>query len=352
MDDATRSSSSKGSSPPARGRGHSAADSNTWAGFIPACAGERVGRATGRNRGGVHPRLRGGEAKASCWPCIAWGSSPPARGRDVALDGHILHSGFIPACAGERTAAWRHEGEPGVHPRLRGGELLGRLAGGDLPGSSPPARGRANRAHRIDRGVGFIPACAGERPGACRIRPDHGVHPRLRGGERRTMVPLSADRGSSPPARGREQPPGGMRGNQGFIPACAGERRHGAPAPNVRRVHPRLRGGEFWPAMPASAPWGSSPPARGRAFPKVMKLCYPGFIPACAGERTGRRRAQAVRRVHPRLRGGEAEALINGYLSQGSSPPARGRGDLKQHRSRKVGFIPACAGERQRAAPR
>jgi len=90
---------------------------------------------------------------------------------------------------------------------------------------------------------------------------------------------------------------------------------------------------------------GSSPPARGREPRPWLPLCRAGFIPACAGESPSTRRRARAARVHPRLRGGEGQRTSSSRSLSGSSPPARGRVAKPGVRTRKSGFIPACAGE-------
>ena len=159
---------------------------------------------------------------------------------------------------------------------------------------------------------GFVPACAGEMmrcaPGSAATR---GVHPRLRGGERSRI-------------------PGRTR----------------------RWVHPRLRGGEAWLTTLASSAEGSSPPARGRVDVGADGVLHRGFIPACAGESTPRASPGRARWVHPRLRGGAHRGIFVSDSTPGSSPPARGRADLPPKPLKLPGFIPACAGERSRQTSR
>ena len=216
---------------------------------------------------------------------------------------------------------------------------------GRFEGSSPPARGRASRARRRPHAMGFIPACAGESGDPYGRASFRRVRPRLRGGETTCRNVSSPAEGSSPPARGRGEQAACHHRVVGFIPACAGESNRGASAPRGTGVHPRLRGGEPQCAEGGSGGEGSSPPARGRGRSDAGKSQTTGFIPACAGERPGPRRTGCARWVHPRLRGGEGTAAATPHTGGGSSPPARGRDFRRLVAHGRQGFIPACAGE-------
>jgi len=153
-------------------------------------------------------------------------------------------------------------------------------------------------------------------------------------------------RGSSPPARGRVDAALDAVETAGFIPACAGESCAGRLPPCGPGVHPRLRGGETAMHAAAASAGGSSPPARGRDCDARRGGFGWGFIPACAGERGVTTTLCQPMRVHPRLRGGEPSAVFNSMFNPGSSPPARGRGRSRPGNVNRIGFIPACAGER------
>ena len=171
-----------------------------------------------------------------------------------------------------------------VHPRLRGEHPPRSRQHHHQLGSSPPARGTLHLHGRHGRGRRFIPACAGNTPGAYFT---HRVH-----------------NGSSPPARGTRLRPIWRRRQSRFIPACAGNTAPGLPIHPGPPVHPRLRGehlrnpghlppwaGSSPPArgtrlfigIPLPTPNGSSPPARGTRNPLDCGGRVIRFIPACAG---------------------------------------------------------------------
>ncbi len=97
-------------------------------------------------------------------------------------------------------------------------------------------------------------------------------------------------------------------------------------------------------------PGGSSPRARGTREPVRSALSPRRFIPACAGNTQRAFRALRLPSVHPRVRGEHAEAVGMMVKEGGSSPRARGTHDHGLE-SLSVGrFIPACAGNTRAAA--
>ena len=340
----------KGSSPHARGRADDAVADAAEGGFIPACAGERTGGHPSRATIRVHPRMRGGEVQLGTANPLLVGSSPHARGRVLLAPSYRNLVGFIPACAGERPGQGDELGQVGVHPRMRGGEASAEASPYHNRGSSPHARGRGKRGSQTPGDRGFIPACAGESRALSKRRSEVGVHPRMRGGEPRMWPWRPTSRGSSPHARGRAGHLSGRGPSRGFIPACAGERRPPSPGRRTAGVHPRMRGGETTPWLNGVPVRGSSPHARGRGPPGTGRRVDGGFIPACAGESRSARAGSPGAGVHPRMRGGEDQGRGVAAARQGSSPHARGRGRGRAPGRACRGFIPACAGERHRPA--
>ena len=170
----------------------------------------------------VHPRRRG-ERRAVTRPLRRTvGSSPQARGtghQRILLTGQCR---FIPAGAGNGTTPSAAVACTAVHPRRRGERQLRPFMNVAATGSSPQARGTAQRVAAARGRDRFIPAGAGN-GGFPQLRSlVRPVHPRRRG-ERKTSGPPTASRnGSSPQARGTggrlDHVPQGGR----FIPAGAG----------------------------------------------------------------------------------------------------------------------------------
>ena len=133
-----------GSSPHARGTEHRLRIAGVPDRFIPACAGNRSSAATAGPPATVHPRMRGEQEPTGIEPATSCGSSPHARGTDGFGDRRGDIGRFIPACAGNRLGRPSTPSVPPVHPRMRG-EQTARAPMTSWPdGSSPHARGTAD----------------------------------------------------------------------------------------------------------------------------------------------------------------------------------------------------------------
>ena len=109
-------------------------------------------------------------------------------------------------------------------------------------------------------------------------------------------------------------------------------------------VHPRLRGELDNNRCPTHRESGSSPLARGTRPRHVVRFGSGRFIPACAGNSSGRRMACESIAVHPRLRGELSIQHISTPSIDGSSPLARGTPKTTELQRTTFRFIPACAG--------
>ena len=111
-----------------------------------------------------------------------------------------------------------------------------------------------------------------------------------------------------------------------------------------RAVHPRSRGEHAARPGQQGPRTGSSPLARGTRCGRPFRQQPLRFIPARAGNTSGRRRARPWSPVHPRSRGEHGYALESAVDGDGSSPLARGTHHLDAQRLGKPRFIPARAG--------
>ena len=210
-------------------------------GSIPACAGEpgcpdRTGR-----RAWVYPRVCGGTTVRSTCLEILQGLSPRVRGNRHIRYEPSASGGSIPACAGEPDNPGDRLRTTGVYPRVCGGtpfpSRCRRAASGLSPpailemsgnsGLSPRVRGNPPNIHNRNRGIGSIPACAGEPSLVVLTIRFARVYPRVCGGTERVGDAPDSDMGLSPRVRGNRGPLSVLLFDVGSIPACAGE-----PRPN------------------------------------------------------------------------------------------------------------------------
>ena len=205
---------------------------------------------------------------------VPWGLSPRVRGNPFEQDDNLFARGSIPAGAGEPSALHGIARMAGVYPRGCGGTSPLALVGAAPMGLSPRVRGNPRRAGRAVDGQGSIPAGAGEPPtGSCRT-PDPAVYPRGCGG---TFTGLSAGTtytGLSPRVRGnpmRRDP--GHRG-LGSIPAGAGEPSCVSSMVIITWVYPRGCGGTIESWVVVSSVKGLSPRVRGNPLGLPRDLTY------------------------------------------------------------------------------
>ena len=231
------------------------------------------------------------------------GSSPLARGTPHSRYQKANTFRFIPARAGNTGLANTVPPASSVHPRSRGEHALrpGRRRAG--LGSSPLARGTPASALNKIVPYRFIPARAGNTPGAAGAGGSGPVHPRSRGEHSVSgSLPICLT-GSSPLARGTPRHRGGGAPLYRFIPARAGNTRPGDLVWASPPVHPRSRGEHIQIGQIAGAPNGSSPLARGTPGPGPGWASRCRFIPARAGNTCPGRWWRTCASVHPRSRG-------------------------------------------------
>ena len=108
--------------------------------------------------------------------------------------------------------------------------------------------------------------------------------------------------------------------------------------------HPRSRG-EYLDVDTASAnSTGSSPLSRGIRAQAGQIPLRRGIIPALAGNTSNASSPTLMRGDHPRSRGEYAERPRRGVRRDGSSPLSRGIPQTPRWPSRRLGIIPALAG--------
>ncbi len=333
-----------GSSPYARGTPGARPTNRGAARFIPACAGNTADLDVKDGAYAVHPRMRGEHPRALRPVEGLPGSSPHARGTLGVLLGTLALRRFIPACARNTSRGSSPCRGPPVHPRMRGEHAIGQWRLARYRGSSPHARGTRHAHHPNRDHRRFIPACAGNTSAAMDTTKRTSVHPRMRGEHRRRPIWCRSASGSSPHARGtRVVLPQGIE-DQRFIPACAGNTRCSARASCATAVHPRMRGEHRDVAFGRRRVVGSSPHARGTHSSLTGCRVLIRFIPACAGNTRLGGFGNRGNTVHPRMRGEHIRQAMDVMMFRGSSPHARGTPWLHPHAHRRTRFIPACAG--------
>ena len=139
------SSWSFGSSPRARGTRISAEQIRVTSRFIPAGAGNTLLQGLVVGAHAVHPRGRGEHMASSSKSCTSRGSSPRARGTRRKRARHILHQRFIPAGAGNTRTARAESGCVPVHPRGRGEHAIRRIGNHRVDRFIPAGAGNTSR---------------------------------------------------------------------------------------------------------------------------------------------------------------------------------------------------------------
>ena len=154
--------------------------------------------------------------------------------------------------------------------------------------------------------------------------------------------------GSSPRTRGTAAASMVRADEERFIPAHAGNSSGRAYASGCGPVHPRARGEQALAPFASSARRGSSPRTRGTEAGGLCPGRYHRFIPAHAGNRKLMRCAHRATPVHPRARGEQCVLLSVPSCLSGSSPRTRGTVARQQFAAHARRFIPAHAGNRCR----
>ena len=212
-------------------------------------------------------------------------------------------------------------------------------------GLSPRTRGNLAQAFSLSGEDGSIPANAGEPKPSVRGQRRAQVYPRERGG---TYLMCKSPRwlpGLSPRTRGNQSDPRQPDLFDGSIPANAGEPTCRVCIWLAGRVYPRERGGTVVGGEGCRWSGGLSPRTRGNPVEAQAEDAIPRSIPANAGEPIPSWCCAATARVYPRERGGTNLFGRSIRLHRGLSPRTRGNPDIKARRIRPFGSIPANAGE-------
>ncbi len=314
-------------------------------GSIPARAGETPWARFGQLPNRVYPRPCGGNGTPWEQAKHLTGLSPPVRGKLPAHRIYHLLRGAIPARAGETRSHLKTCIETWVYPRPCGGNC-GEIAERPfIGGLSPPVRGKP-RILRLGTGLsGSIPARAGETLSSSIIPPSIEVYPRPCGGNVMPRPHFIASQGLSPPVRGKPAIQPETEKGVGSIPARAGETDSHCSPRRLSRVYPRPCGGNTGFRLKHRAYSGLSPPVRGKPSAFRPAAGPSGSIPARAGETDEYVERNRSLMVYPRPCGGNPSGTLSGHFETGLSPPVRGKQGTTVSAGRAVGSIPARAGE-------
>ena len=212
-------------------------------------------------------------------------------------------------------------------------------------GLSPRVRG--NHLYQSAGGgeQGSIPACAGEPTPGARLEQPTGVYPRVCGGTKNIRRRNIAKCGLSPRVRGNLRAYRHLTPALRSIPACAGEPRSGQCRRVLYAVYPRVCGGTAGCYAAQSAARGLSPRVRGNPASTAACAAIIGSIPACAGEPGAIDAFRNSHGVYPRVCGGTRPVNRGCYRFPGLSPRVRGNRISPTLATWYAGSIPACAGE-------
>ncbi len=172
--------------------------------------------------------------------------------------------------------------------------------------------------------VRFIPACAGNTLHSAPASGSAPVYPRSRGKHIQAQTAESCMAGLSPLARGTRSQLSYWVASLRFIPARAGNTFRSTGKKLAIAVYPRSRGEHCvrWQQPPSYR--GLSPLAWGTLFIFEYERPTSRFIPARAGNTTLSAHMIALAAVYPRSRGEHSPSAPNGRSSTSLSPLARG----------------------------
>ena len=154
---------------------------------------------------------------------------------------------------------------------------------------------------------------------------DAAAHPRSRGENMLRRKSPAYMAGSSPLTRGKLHYCNCGDGTFGLIPAHAGKTTLQDIILGERGAHPRSRGENAVAKVEGQSQPGSSPLTRGKQALVRGAFAVGGLIPAHAGKTSQSDRLSGVDTAHPRSRGENLEVRFLESRGLGSSPLTRGK---------------------------
>ena len=171
------------------------------------------------------------------------------------------------------------------------------------------------------------------------------VYPRAGGGTGTEEFNRVAVQGLSPRRRGNRVATRELQALVGSIPAQAGEPLSRLPRPARSRVYPRAGGGTGDGPAACRLHEGLSPRRRGNPELIEPAPAANGSIPAQAGEPVQPSFQPLTTGVYPRAGGGTSISSSGLRSIAGLSPRRRGNPRRRRSSTRRIGSIPAQAGE-------
>ena len=205
-------------------------------------------------------------------------------------------------------------------------------------------RGTPGGRQRVAGEDGIIPAHAGNTATGMERVSRNGDHPRACGEHRPSSLAATLTRGSSPRMRGTRHCRQARNTSHGIIPAHAGNTRNPDCCQRLPWDHPRACGEHAHTEHGRAMRAGSSPRMRGTPLSNGRACRCTGIIPAHAGNTYTVSLATRLRRDHPRACGEHVPASVEKGCFGGSSPRMRGTRKRRPGTPRPAGIIPAHAG--------
>ena len=219
-------------------------------------------------------------------------------------------------------------------------------------GSPPRVRGKVFLQSFPFPHIRITPACAGKRY----LRPPAPIliqdHPRVCGEKTAQIAEILNLPGSPPRVRGKVCTHLWTVERDRITPACAGKSSRHPVLLLQPEDHPRVCGEKYNFINRNPPKHGSPPRVRGKDWKSFSVFLHDRITPACAGKRVCIPMRSCGRGDHPRVCGEKLIFSLSHLLKQGSPPRVRGKEVTSRQNFVWIRITPACAGKRERAAPR
>ena len=234
---------------------------------------------------------------------MVFGSPPRAWRSYVAARDAGNFSRFTPTCVEIMAAGVAAMPCATVHPHVRGDHVAGSRPGRELDGS-PPRAWRSSLRWRVgDQANRFTPTCVEIMPPTRLAQPIQSVHPHVRG-DHLLRYGQVADHAGSPPRAWRSLLNRlEMHWGIRFTPTCVEIMTSVSASNAVRTVHPHVRGDHHLPVRLHAVDAGSPPRAWRSCRRLIEALGRARFTPTCVEIIHSQQRLERHDAVHPHVRG-------------------------------------------------